>query len=346
MSSAAPGRLRDFFSSRTGFAVAVVFAVAVIGAGFALRRDDTGSEPAAEATSTTTTTAPAEAVRGVLLGASTSPDSRSIDAEKSAVDGLEGKIGRPLDIDHNFYTWDDAFPTEIERWDLQAGRIPMISWNGKNVQTTDIAAGRYDSLIKQRARATKALGKPVLVRWFWEMDGNKKSAFAGTPDQYVAAWRHIVTIFRNEGADNVRWVWCPNASAFNDGTAQTFYPGDDFVDWIAADGYNWAPGRSGDDYRSFQDIFGGFYGWARLQKKPIMVAETGVQERKPGEKADWILAARDAVKSDFPLMRAVVYFDSNKDYDWSLTSSDSAVAAFRQMANDPWFNLGVNRRLP
>jgi len=346
MSSSVPGRLRDFFSSRTGFAVAVVFAVVVIAAGFALRRDDTGSEPPVEAASTTTTLAPAPPVGGVLLGASTSPDSRSLDAEKAAVQDLERQIGRSLDIDNNFYAWDDAFPTEIERWDLQSGRIPMMSWNGKNVQSSDIAAGRYDAMIRQRAKATKALGRPVLIRWFWEMDGNKKSGFAGSPDQYVAAWRHIVTLFRSEGADNVRWVWCPNASAFNDGTAQTYYPGDDFVDWTAADGYNWAPGRAGDDYRSFDDIFGGFYGWARLQNKPIMVAEFGVQERKPGEKAQWILTARDSIKNSFPMIRAAVYFDSNKDYDWSLTTSDSALAAFRQMANDPWFNLGVNRRLP
>ena len=131
-----------------------------------------------------------------------------------------------------------------------------------------------------------------------------------------------MTIFRAEGADNVRWVWCPNASAFNDGTAQTFYPGDDFVDWTCADGYNWAPGRPGDDYRSFQDIFAGFYGWARLQKKPIMVGEFGVQERNPGEKAEWILAARDAVKSDFPLMRAVVYFE--RCVQWNPTTSFDA----------------------
>jgi hypothetical protein len=75
------------------------------------------------------------------------------------------------------------------------------------------------------------------------------------------------------------------------------------------------------------------------------VGEFGVQERNPGDKAQWITDARDAIKSDFPLMRAVIYFNSNKDYDWRLTTSDSAVAAFRQMANDPWFNLGVNRRL-
>jgi len=345
MSSRAPGRLRDFFSSRTGFTVAVVVCLAIIGAAFALRRDDRSKAPTVEPPTTTSTTAPAEPAKGVLLGASTSADSRSVAAEKSAVTALEQSIGRTLDIDNNFYPWDDPFPTDVERWDLQNGRIPMMSWNGKNVQASDIAAGRYDAMIKDRAKATKALGKPVLIRWFWEMDGNKKSTFAGSPAQYVAAWQHIVTIFRDQGAGNVRWVWCPNASAFNDGTAQQYYPGDDFVDWIAADGYNWAPGRAGDDYRPFKGIFQGFYGWASLKNKPIMVAETGAQERNPGDKAQWISDARAAIKEDFPLLRAFVYFDSNQDYDWTLTTSASALEAFKQMANDPWFNLGADGRV-
>ncbi len=347
MSSAAPGRLRDFFSSRTGIAVGVIGALVVAGAvALALKGDEPRPPETAAPTTTTTTAPPAAPQTGVLLGASTSPDSRNLAAEKSAVVGLEQRIGRTLDIDHNFYTWDDAFPTEVERWDLQSGRIPMISWNGKNVTTEDIAGGRYDDLITQRARATKALGQPVLIRWFWEMDGNKKAEFAGTPDEYIAAWRHIVTTFRSVGAANVSWVWFPNASAFNDGSAQSFYPGDEFVDWTCADGYNWAPGRAGDDYRSFKDIFGGFYAWASTQKKPIMVGEFGVQERNPGDKAQWISAARDAIKNDFPLLRAVVYFNADKDYDWRLTTSDSAAEAFKQMAHDPWFDLGVNRRFP
>jgi len=347
MSSAVPGRLRDFFTSRTGIAVSVVVGLAVLGvAAFVLKSEDTGHPEAAPPVTTTTTVPSAKPVTGVLLGASTTPEIRSLAAEKSAVQGLEQQLGRQLDIDHNFYTWDEPFPTDTERWDLQAGRIPMISWNGRGVTTANIAAGQYDDLIKQRARATKALGQPVLIRWFWEMDGNKKAEFAGTATDYVAAWQHIVTIFRHEGAANVRWVWCPNASAFNSGVAQTFYPGDDFVDWTCADGYNWAPGRAGDLYRSFKDIFGGFYSWAVLQKKPIMVGEFGVQERNPGDKAQWITDARETIKNDFPLMRAVVYFNSNKDYDWRLTTSDSALEAFKQMALDPWFDLGANRRLP
>jgi hypothetical protein len=346
MSSAVPGRLRDFFSSRSGIAVLVIGALGLAGVtAFALRGDDEPEPEAIPFTTTTTTTAPpAQPTTGVLLGASTSPDIRGLAAEKAAVEELEQQIGRTLDINHNFYTWDEAFPTETERWDLEAGRIPMISWNGRGVTTRAIAAGTQDGLIRQRARQTKALAEPVLIRWFWEMDGNKKAEFAGTPEEYVAAWRHIVSTFREEGADNVRWVWCPNASAFEDGEAQEFYPGDDFVDWTCADGYNWAPGRAGDQWESFKEIFGGFYAWATLHNKPIMVGEFGVQERKPGEKAQWITEAREAIKTDFPQLRALVYFSSNADYDWRLTTSDSALEAFRQMAHDPWFNLGANRR--
>src|SRR5947208_885142 len=175
MSSAVPGRLRDFFSSRTGFAVAVVACAAIVAAGFALKARNSDHTAVAEPPTTTSATAPAESIRGVLLGASTSPEVRGLQvdqAEKSAVQALE---------------------------------------------------------------------------------------------------QRIVTIFRNQGADNVRWVWCPNAWAFNDGTAQQFYPGDDFVDWTCADGYNWAPGRPRGQYPPFMDIFQGFYGWASLKNKPIMV---------------------------------------------------------------------------
>src|SRR2546421_1198040 len=110
MSSAAPGRLREFFSSRTGIAVAVVGALCLAGAtAFALKGGgDSGHEAIPPPTTTTTVTAPpVQPTGGVLLGASVSADIRSLEAEKSAVGGLEQSIGRSLDINHNFYTWDE-----------------------------------------------------------------------------------------------------------------------------------------------------------------------------------------------------------------------------------------------
>jgi hypothetical protein len=334
-----PSRLRAFLSGGTGIAC-VILAVALIGATTWALVGDGGGHPALRLPDIRS-----RPVAGTLFGASTPPQIASLAAEKSAVETLERDLGRPLDIDHNFYPWDKEFPTETESWDLKSGRIPMISWNGKGVATADIAAGHYDALITDRAIRVKRLGQPIFIRWFWEMDGKKKAESVGSPANYIAAWRHIVAMFKHQGATNVSWVWCPNASAFTDGAAQAYYPGDDDVDWTCADGYNWAPGRPTDNWRSFAEIFGGFYDWAVKQKKPIMVGEFGVQERSPNDKAQWVNQTREAIKKDFPLIKAVVYFNANKDFDWRMNTSDSAYQAFKEMANDPWFDIGVNRRL-
>jgi len=175
----------------------------------------------------------------------------------------------------------------------------------------------------------------------WEMDGRKKAEDTRHPALYVAAWRRIHDVFAAEGTTNVQWVWCPNATAFRAGderNAPAYYPGDEYVDWICADGYNWAPGRQGDQWRSFADIYGPFYEWGMARRKPLMVGEFGAQERNPGDKAQWLTEAREALKTKFPGIKAVVYFDADKDYDWRVTSSPETLAAFRAMAQDPWFN--------
>ncbi|HET9769869.1 MAG TPA: hypothetical protein VFS16_03190, partial [Acidimicrobiia bacterium] len=69
-----------------------------------------------------------------------------------------------------------------------------------------------------------------------------------------------------------------------------------------------------------------------------MVGEFGAQERNPGEKARWLAEAREALKTKFTGIRAVVYFDADKDFDWRVTTSPETLAAYREMAQDPWFN--------
>lgn len=336
--SEGPSGPRVFLSGRRRIAVGVV-AVAVLAAATAFVLGGDG-KPAGRAPD------PGLVTNGALFGVHTKVDSRSDEAEKQAVEALEDHLGRKIDIDHHFYPWDKEFPTEIERWNLDNGRLPMISWNGRDVFAGDIAAGEHDPLIMDRAARVKELDGTVLIRWFWEMDGNKKAEWAGAPADYIAAWRHIHDTFDEQGATNVDWVWCPNASAFRDGEAQAFYPGDGYVDWICADGYNWAPGREGDEWRSFRDIFDGFYAWAAEQGKPIMIGEYGVQEGAPGEKAAWIADLQATVKTEFPLIRALVYFNANQDYDWRMNTSETAYAAFKEMANDPFFSAGLNQLLP
>jgi hypothetical protein len=286
-------------------------------------------------------TAPAPAIPpGALFGAYVQGASHTPAAQLAAVETRERDVGRRLAIDHHFYPWDKEFPTVKEEADLRAGRIPLISWNGKTLNL-EIGLGQHDDLIRTRARAVKALGGKVMIRWMWEMDGRKKAENSRHPALYVAAWRRIHDVFAAEGATNVQWVWCPNATAFRAGdgrNAPAYYPGDEYVDWICADGYNWAPGRSGDQWRSFASIYGPFYEWGIARRKPLMVGEFGAQERNPGEKAQWLTEAREALKNKFPGIKAVVYFDANKDYDWRVTTSPETLAAYRDMAQDPWFN--------
>ncbi|MGH9283036.1 MAG: hypothetical protein ACRD0S_08865, partial [Acidimicrobiales bacterium] len=137
----------------------------------------------------------------------------------------------------------------------------------------------------------------------------------------------------------------------NDGGHYAFeyYPGDDVVDWISSDGYNWGvsdrngSGGHDDRWRGFVEIFDEFMLWARstgpsgptapadfpdvfpnkTQAKPIQIGEYGVQEQSgdPAAKATWMRVAHEVVNGDlernpscphcgiYSDIAAMVYFD-------------------------------------
>ena len=243
---------------------------------------------------------------------------------------LESSLGRKEDVDHIYEGWQAPFPGWRETWDNLNGRVPFVSW--AKASTAAVNSGRYDGMIRQRAADVKAAGYPMLLEWFWEMDGNRNRHVAGSPASFIAAWRRMHGIFDRAGVTNVSWVWCPNAWGFTSGEAQKFYPGDAYVDWICANGYNWAPGRRGDEWRSFEWTFQPFYDWGSARGKPLMVGEFGAQERKPGEKAQWLRDAATTLKTKFTDIKAVAYFDVKKRYNWRINTSASSASAFRYLA--------------
>jgi glycosyl hydrolase family 26 len=274
---------------------------------------------------------------GALWGAHHKVDNAApIEDKKAAIQSFEAAVGRTLGVDMYYEPWGNVFPDWREQWDFSQGRIPMISW-GKTT-TTDITSGMHDTYIRARADGIKALGQPIFLRWFWEMDGTKNAGLAVSPSAYIAAWRHLRGIFAERGVTNVAWVWCPNASAFRDGSAQPFYPGDDVVDWVCADGYNWYP-DSGRSYESFTDKFTAFHDWAVAQGKPAIVGEYGAQQMEPGRRAGWFNEARDSLKTRLTGILGVVYFHSvTSEHDWQVTNEADALAAFAAMGADPFFN--------
>ena len=309
---------------------------------------------------------------GALFGIHTIPDSPT--AKTAADMGItkrEADAGRTMDIDNHYYANFDAalplsgakpvLPGWREQWDIQNGRIPLISWGGADVD--QIVAGKYDAAIDAAATRLQALGAPFFLRWFWEPDGTRpsKATLSKTPQKYIAAWRYIHDRFAKDGNTNAVWVWCPVSldfyppsgqtssdptlapnHAINPVGAQPYYPGDDVVDWMCADGYNWAPNKPGTRYESFQELFQAFYNWALPHNKPMMVGETGVQENNPGDKAKWLAAAHVSVMQHYPDIVAWLYFDTQNanglNNEWWLESSPEAYQAWKDMAADPYFN--------
>jgi endoglucanase len=274
---------------------------------------------------------------GFYVGAySKHVDGSGFTRQKEAVESLERELGRRLHIDHHFYEWEKEFPSEREPWDIENGRIPMISWNG--TFSSQIINGSQDGLILRRAQDVKALGAPVFIRWMWEMDGNKKADRVEGPAKYVQAWKHIVDLFRAQGVNNAVWVWCPNASAIGNGEAKPYYPGPGYVDWVCGDGYNFYPNRPGDKWENFDEIFGPFYREAQKYGKPIMIGEVGVLEDPavPGRKQQWFHQSHDAIVARYPAIAAVVYFNADSltngiHFDWRVGTSPESFEGFRYM---------------
>jgi beta-mannanase len=211
----------------------------------------------------------------------------------------------------------------------------MVSWTGQGTTAAAIASGSEDANIKRVADAVKALGSRVLLRFAYEMDQPKGGPrYLGSPARFIAAWRHVHDVFQARSVTNARFVWAPIAANYATGVAQSFYPGNRYVDWIGADGYNWYPGRAGSNWTTFGDIFSAFYAWAAPRGKPLIVAETGVQEDPavPGRKAAWIADATLWIRSHSAI-RAVSYFDgiSPKGYDFRVDTSSASFGAWQAM---------------
>jgi beta-mannanase len=303
-------------------------------------------------TSTTTTTTTTGGTPHLALGVSTAGVNSSSSDPGTALDRFASEVGQLPAIAMWYQTWYPGYahklvnPTVMNAL-LSRGVIPMITWmpyttvdNSQWATYTDIAAGRYDSYLQAAATEAAAWGHPFLVRPFHEMNGRWEPWGIGvngnTASAFVAAWRHMVSVFRAAGATNVRFVFSPNtiSTASPDFTPE--YPGDNYVDWVALDGYNWGTSTSGQTWRSFTTIFSQSYTTlTSISARPVMVAETASTE-VGGSKATWITSTYlTQIPQSFPALRAVVWFNHQKETSWPVDSSSTALAAFRTVVAAP-----------
>ena len=217
----------------------------------------------------------------------------------------------------------------------------MLTWVPKD-GLGPILRGERDADILAYAEALGSLDYRLLLRFGQEMNLPAMDSF-GPPADFVAAWRRIRHSFDLIGTDNISWVWCPYVHERGTRRFEPYYPGDDVVDVVGLDGYNWGRRRWWHRWRSFHAVFGASYAALRrlAPDKPIILAEIGCAETG-GDKAVWMRRAmlRD-IPERYPSVEAVVWFDHHRsDHpDWRIESSPAAIAAWRQIAADPRYQL-------
>ncbi len=268
------------------------------------------------------------------LGAFVNPDNHRMTFARSQRETaeFESLVAHPLRYVSTFVAWDEPFPNDGHVLDRDAGRTPLIAWDGRR-DLTAISSGRWDPLLKERARQCREFGAPIYLRWAAEFNGEWNPCH-GRPREFAAAWRHLVRTFRSAGATNVRWVWCPFAIQGTRRAAEellAYYPGDRHVDWVGMDGYNWGTARSWSRWQSFREIFAPLYA-NYVGRKPLMICEVASAELG-GDKAAWIREMGNELAGRFANVRAVAWFHANKETDWRVNSSTASLEAFRSVVS-------------
>lgn len=235
---------------------------------------------------------------------------------------------------------DFSQPTPIAELNAAAARgsTTLLTWepwragggvSQPDFQSSDIAGGAYDAYITDWARSLAAWGKPVLLRYGHEMNGNwypwADRVNGNTDGSYVAAYKHVHDIFASVGASKVSWVWNPNVPA--NVPMSVVYPGPGYVDVTALDGYNWGTSQSWSNWQSPEQLFGSGIGEVRALApgKPILIGEVASAEAG-GSKAQWNTQLIRYLSAQ-PDVTGFLWFDMNKEVDWRINSSPASLSA-------------------
>ena len=164
-------------------------------------------------------------------------------------------------------TWLDTFasiPRDLmmtwEPWRLPTH--PKNPWSQPDFSLQRIASGFFDKYTLAFLDRLARLPAKIYLRPMHEMNGDwypwGATVNGNRPEHYVAAWHHLNKLASKVEADNLSWVWSPYIRDYppvTENAMENCWPGDDCVDIVGLDGYNWGdtPDRPG--WQSFTELF-------------------------------------------------------------------------------------------
>jgi mannan endo-1,4-beta-mannosidase len=246
------------------------------------------------------------------------------------VESFAAATGVRPNISLYYSGWYEKFQSAFAVRVQQGGGIPFIQIDPSKADFGAIVAGVYDTYLEKFATQVAGYGaktgQGVIIGFGHEMNGSwyPWGYRHVAPALFVAAWRHIVNVFREQGADDVTWLWTVNIINTRGGVPSpaAWWPGNSYVTWVGIDGYYYKPSWT------FASLFGPTIRAVHsLTLDPILIAETGVAPvfNKPKKIADLFAGVRA-----YGLL-GLVWFNAPGVQDWRLTTP-AQIAAFRRGA--------------
>jgi hypothetical protein len=208
---------------------------------------------------------------------------------------------------------------------IGTGAIPMLELEPYGISLAKISSGGEDRWLSRYARAASSLHSPVIMSFAPEANGTWYTwgYKHDQPGEFVSAWRHVVTVFREAGARNIKWAWIMNVQFAGSENIRLLWPGAAFVNILGLDGYFIAP-------TTFESFFGASIVTMRaLSADPLLITETAAAPSVG--KANALNKITSGV-TQYGLA-GFIWFDvrqhgSKTRQDWSLEDEPSALHLF------------------
>ncbi|HXZ72784.1 MAG TPA: glycosyl hydrolase [Streptosporangiaceae bacterium] len=223
-----------------------------------------------------------------------------------------------------YSAWFEPFRTSFAVTAAEHGAVPLVQIEPRHISMTAIASGKYDAYLSGFAAAISSYHHPVILSFGHEMNAPWYSwGYGHVPAAaFVAAWRHIVTLFRHRGVRNVTWLWTVQTGTPGTGPVRSWWPGGKYVTWVGIDGYYYKPSWA------FVSLFGPTIVRVReLTRAPILIAETAAAPAagQAAKIANLFQGVREYGLLGF------VWFNVPGAQDWRI-SGPAAAAALRKGA--------------
>ena len=238
--------------------------------------------------------------------------------------------GRQPNLVGYYSGWGERFASSFAETVRRHGAVTILQIDPTHASIREIASGGYDGYLRAYADSVRDFGHAVIIGFGHEMNASWYSwGYRHVPAAtFVAAWRHIVSVFRRQGADNVTWLWTINQELANTGPIASWWPGSRYVTWVGIDGYYYRPTDT------FATVFGKTIAQVRaLTRKPVLLSETAVgPEAGQPAKIPGLFAGMRQYQT-----LGLVWFDIAQHQgiyhqDWRLEDHDAAETAFRRVA--------------